>query len=419
MRLLRNGVLGVVLAGAVGLTAACDDFLEVKNPNNLEADAVDEERDRALLAQSAFQSFVSSYGNLMVYIAWFTNEARVGDTFPTRNDFGKRDVPPNNGHISGQSWNPMHSAAQFGRETIRSTQAAGNNIDLARTYLSTGYSFLFVAELHCEGTVAENWLVSRGPMTSQAVMDTAIAHLQQAADIAAGLTGADATAVINAARVGMARGHMFNGRKTQASQLAGQVADGFVYELLHLDDPGNRNRLGNTIWSFSESRVSLVVGDEWRAMADAGDARIAYVDMGRVAQDGELRFFRQDKFQGWAAPDRLASKLEADYIMVEADGNAAAMFDFINARRAVGNQEPIAATTDMNVLLRELMEQKARDFWLEGKRIGDLRRLGEGVVPYIIPPGDNYYKPALGVVANQVCWPVPQAEINNNPNWPK
>jgi hypothetical protein len=154
-------------------------------------------------------------------------------------------------------------------------------------------------------------------------------------------------------------------------------------------------------------------------MADAGDPRIAYVDMKRVAQDGQLNFFRQDKIKGWGSPDRLASKLEADYIEVEANGDPTAMFDFINERRDVGNLAPIAATTDMNVLLRELMEQKARDFWLEGKRIGDLRRLGESIVPYVIPPGDNYYKPELGLVGTQTCWPVPQSEINNNPLWPK
>jgi hypothetical protein len=443
MRLLRKKFLGVVLASAVGITAGCDDFLDVKNPNNLEAESVDEERDRVLLAQSAYQAFVSSYGEIMVYAAWFTNEARVGDTFPTRNEFGKRDIPPNNGHISGQSWNPLHRAAQFGRETIRATEAAGNTIDLARTYLATGYAFLLVGELHCEGTVAENWLVSRGPMTSQAVVDTAITHLQKAVDIASGLTGNDATQVANAARVGMARGHMFNGRKSQASQLAAQIPDGFVYNLLHLDDPSNRGRLGHFTWSYSEARISLVVGDEFRDIANCGeyrpgatrttgggsdlcpigsasaDPRISYVDMGRVAQDGVLRFYRQDKVKGWGDPERLASKLEADYIKVEADGDPAAMLTFINARRAAGNQDALAPTTDMNVLLRELMEQKARDFWLEGKRIGDLRRLGEGVVPYIIPPGNNYYKPELGLVSNQVCWPVPQGEINNNPLWPK
>jgi hypothetical protein len=92
------------------------------------------------------------------------------------------------------------------------------------------------------------------------------------------------------------------------------------------------------------------------------------------------------------------------------------MLAFINERRAVGNQAPIN-TTSMNELLDELFEQKARDFWLEGKRIADLRRQGDHL-PYIIPPGDNYYKPELGTVGTQVCWPVPNDEYDNNPLWP-
>jgi hypothetical protein len=161
-----------------------------------------------------------------------------------------------------------------------------------------------------------------------------------------------------------------------------------------------------------------VVPPEFIAMADAGDTRIAWVDMGRPAQDGVLRFIRQNKYKGWADGERFASGLEAQYIKVEADGNAADMLAFINARRAVGKQTPIAATTDMTDLLRELMEQKTRDFWLEGRRVGDLRR-NPAAVPYVLQPGNTYYKTAVGDVSTQTCWPVPFNEKNNNPNWPR
>jgi hypothetical protein len=65
-----------------------------------------------------------------------------------------------------------------------------------------------------------------------------------------------------------------------------------------------------------------------------------------------------------------------------------------------------------------LMEQKSRDFWLEGKRMADFRRLGNAV-PYILPTGDTYYKPTVGTVGTQTCWPIPGSEQRNNPNWPK
>jgi hypothetical protein len=452
MRALRNGVLGVALAvGVTTLSAACDSFLDVPNTGNLEAEAIDLERDASILSRSAYQSFVAGTGNRLVYIAWFTNEARVGDTFPTRNDFGKRDVPLDSDQ--GGLWNTLHNVISFAENTAEDTKALGNTVDVERAYLASGFSILLMGEAFCEGTLGaldadrrnNTALIARGPMPSKALMDSAITRLQKAVDVGKALpSNTEAQSMMNASLVGIARAHLFAGRKAQASTVAAQVPASFTYNLLHLDDPSNRGRLGNGVWSFSESRISLVTGDEFRDIANCGqympgatrnlvggdsnlcrkgsataDPRIAYVDMGRVAQDGQLRFYRQDKIKGWGDADRLASGLEAQYIKVEADGNAADMLAFVNARRVVGKQAPIAATTDMNVLLKELMEQKARDFWLEGKRIGDLRRLGSGVVPYIIPSGNNYYKPELGPVGTQDCWPVPGSEVRNNPNWPK
>jgi len=401
--------------GASALTAGCDEFLDVKNPNSLEAEGIDPERDRGLLSQSVYQDLVAQYGNLNVYVAWFTNEARVGDTFPTRNEVGRRDIQPTNGTYDN-FWNDLHGTIQFANRTIESIEAAGNSLDLARAWFSAGVGILLQAELFCQGTLAADALTPQGPMTSEMLLDSAIDRLSKAATVANAAGGSEAADIAMATNVLIARAHLQAGRKSQASQFAGQVPASFEYNFLHLDDASNR-RLGNDVWSYSEARISLVVGPEWRAMADGGDSRIAYVDMGRVAQDGVLNFFRQDKIKGWGDPDRLASGLEAQYIKQEADGNAASMLAFINARRAVGGQAPIN-TTNMSDLLDELFEQKARDFWLEGKRVADLRRQGDHL-PYVIPPGDNYYKPELGTVSNQVCWPVPDDEYDNNPLWPK
>src|SRR5687767_2275369 len=159
----RVPVAGVLCVTLIA-TPACDEFLDVKNPNNLEADAIDPDRDRTLLSRSAYQSFVSRYGELMVYSAWFTGEARVGDTFPTRNEFGRRDVVENNTHTNDM-WNGLHNSLQFAEETTRNIEAAGNTIDLARSYFTSGYALILLAELFCEGTFAETRTTPRGPMT--------------------------------------------------------------------------------------------------------------------------------------------------------------------------------------------------------------------------------------------------------------
>jgi len=444
LKLIRRRGVQAALAVLVATTPACNDFLAVENPNNLEAENVDAERDAAILSRSAYQAFVAVAGENMVYAAWFTNEARVGDTFPTRNDFGKRDIPLD----SDQSglWNGIHGFIQYAETTIRDITPVGNTVDLVRAYFTSGWGMIMIGELFCEGTIAEGPLTPRGPITSAAMLDSALLRLTKVREIAANASLAsntEAQGYATAALVGMARIHLQNGRKAQASAAAAQVPASFVLNNLHLDDPNNRGRLGNDIWSYSESRISLVVPDEFRSIANCGsyipsdtscvkagtgadayrpkataDPRISYTDMGRVAQDGQLRFHRQGKIAGWGSPIRLASGLEAQYIKLEADGIAADIFAFVNARRAVGRQPALAATSDMAVLMRELMEQKTRDFWLEGRRQPDFRRLGN-VVPYILQPGPNYYKPGGGNVGSQNCWPVPGSEIRNNVNWPK
>jgi hypothetical protein len=406
--------LTVLLAVAA---AGCDSFVEVNNPNTLEAEAIDPERDGPLLSRSVYQSFITDWGNdggFTVLVAWFTNEARVGDTFPTRNSIGRRDVVDGVSHLNND-WGDIHDNIQFARTVAAAIEPAGNTVDLARVWWVSGFSILSMAENFCEGTIAASNTEPRGRMTVAALLDSAIIDLTKARTVAQASTGAEATALAMSAQVGIARAHLQAGRAADAAAAAAQVPDDFVYELWHLDDPNNR-ALGNYVWSFSEARISLVVGPEFRAMADAGDPRISYVDEGRLSQDGILQFFRQNKYKSYADNERFASGLEARYIEVEANMNPAAMLAFINERRAVGNQTPIN-TTDINELLSELMEQKTRDFWLEGRRLADWRRLGDHV-PYIIPPGENtYYKDNLGPVRAVTCWSVPQAEKDNNPNW--
>lgn len=63
------------------------------------------------------------------------------------------------------------------------------------------------------------------------------------------------------------------------------------------------------------------------------------------------------------------------------------------------------------------MTQRSRDFWLEGKRMGDYRR-HPGSVIGVLESGSAYYKPGVGDVGDQTCWPVPDDEFLNNPNFP-
>ncbi|MDP2954989.1 MAG: hypothetical protein Q8N53_01095, partial [Longimicrobiales bacterium] len=346
------------------------------------------------------------------------HEAWVGDTFPTRNEFGRRFLDDTNGTLNGEVWTPIARAASTGEQAhqiLKGTPGLG----LAIAAFAEGYAMLLMAETFCDGTVASS--PSGGPsepgpkLNTAQMLDLAIERLKTAQSEAAKLTGAEATGLAGAAQVGIARAQLQAGRKAEAVAAAKLVAGSFNYEFKYVDDAANRGRVGNNVWNFTTARQSLVVPPTYRAIADAGDPRIKYDDAKRFAQDSELNFFRQQKFPGYGTPIRLASGLEARYIAAEAGGSIAERLALINERRAVGKQAAFNSG-DAAAVLAELMEQRARDFWLEGKKMGDYRRNGHAV-PYVIPDGAAYYKPGVGTMGNQKCYPVPDDEKRNNPNF--
>jgi len=406
---------------AVGLgAAACDDFFTVRNPTTIEASTIDPVADGPVFSRSALQNLATAYGPLIVYSGWFTTEAWVGDSFPTRSQFGQRRVDDRNTTYRDELWVPLGRALASSEDVLDllgTAEGAATNVNVARAALSAGYSYVLMGEMFCQG-VERN-----GPaLSTQEMLDRAIERFTRAIEVGTAAKSTEGTKIANAAKVGRARAYLQAGNNAAAAADAASVPADFVFELAYVDDSARRVRLGNGIfyWTLNGSRESLVVPPVYRAMADAGDTRIKYADAGKDAQDGGLRYFYQAKYESWAAPVRLASGLEAGYIQAEAElkqGNPATALALINARRAAGKQGAFAGV-GTEAILAELMDQKSRDFWLEGKRMGDWRR-NPDAVPNVLPSGENnYYQPTVAdkTVGTQVCWPMPFAEKNANPN---
>ena len=411
-----NSWLGAILALAVLLPTftACDNFFEVRTPGIIEAGTVDPVADGTMFSRSAFQTLASALGAMIVYTGWFSNEAWVGDTFPTRNEYGRRFVDFRNGTHSGEVWFPLLRGISQAEQVMEILGGeSGQELNLARAALTSGYGLTLQAEAFCEGTMRGPANTPGNLMTTTQLLETAVNRFDQAIQLGSAAAGTEAGQIVSAARVGKGRALLQLGRRAEAATAVSGVATGFVFNIPFVDDAGNRGRLGNGVYfySFGGARESLVVPPHYREM---NDPRIRFVDAGKDAQDGVLRFWTQRKFDNWAAPIPLASGLEARYIEIEAGQNAATMLAFVNERRAVGGQAPIS-TTNLQELMAELMAQRSRDFWLEAKRMGDWRR-NPGMVPNILPPGDNYYKPAVGDVQSQTCLPLPFSECNANPN---
>jgi starch-binding outer membrane protein, SusD/RagB family len=62
----------------------------------------------------------------------------------------------------------------------------------------------------------------------------------------------------------------------------------------------------------------------------------------------------------------------------------------------------------------QIIEERSRELFLEGQRLGDIIRYG---LPLYPAPGTPF-PVAGGVFGTQVCFPLPAVERLNNPNIP-
>jgi hypothetical protein len=65
-------------------------------------------------------------------------------------------------------------------------------------------------------------------------------------------------------------------------------------------------------------------------------------------------------------------------------------------------------------LMAELREQRARDFFFTGQRLGDLRRYAETGID-LFPTGA--YPTGAGTYGDLKCFLVPRSEKTGNPNY--
>ena len=409
---IRSAVTRTMASAALALAAACSNsFVDVTNPDVIDAATVDPTSGATTLALSAQQNFATAYGWLAMYSGWFTEEANVSDTFPTRNEFGFRTITDLNGSLNGDLWAPISLAAASAKTVMDlALPNPTSNINYARAATFRGFSILMIATDFCSGAL------SSGPeLTTAQLLDSAIVYFTKGIDIGKAAGGVDGSALANASLVGRARAKLQKGDKAGAAADAAAVPAGFNFDLRMTDDLANRTRLSNRIYQFTFDRSSISVAPFFRA----GDSRVTYKAPGVSKLNGQDAvpggFYEQTKFPAYASSLRLASKLEADYIAAEAGGDATAQLALINARRASAGLAPYVGGVDAASVLKELMVQKAFDFYLEGKRIADYRRV-PAAMSGITPTGGTYFKPGYASVGNQTCYPLPRAERDNNPN---
>lgn len=453
-RLYAASAAALAVAVLVG-SAACNDYLKVTNPSAVDVSKLADSTDANLLVNGAIGEFQTMIANTAMYGGIMTDESNSAHSNVSYNLLDQRNITSNLDLVS-LTYSPIQRA-RFDGDTVASRligydgAAASTDVRIARMLALAGYSTVILGETFCAAPVQGGAAMTPAQLfaAAQPKFDSALTIARAAS--AANVNKAAADSIVNLALVGAARTALDLGDNAKAISYASQVSPGFVFRVYFAEGippapslPVNPywNGMGSPQASTAANGTSVSGGFSYASAAlwimvdssfqNLNDPRVPTTPTqvkGMSANYFAYVANQPKSFGGYIAPDathpggqamtpgasiRIASYVEAQYIIAEANAGNATTLAFVNAQRAANNQPPSVAVSATDVMA-DLRDQRRREFYLDGHRLGDLRRY---ISLYKI---DQF---PTGIVRNSnntpygtaTCFPIPISELNANPN---
>jgi hypothetical protein len=283
-------------------------------------------------------------------------------------------------------------------------QVANRQALIAQAAAHAGYALVLLGESACSAAL------DGGPeLTPVQILTEAESRFTKAI---AAAQAANNTDILNMARVGRARARVDLKKFADAKTDAALVPETYVHNANYSAATFRRENLINT--QFFRGLFSSV-DPSFRNLTVGGvpDTRVPVVDAGVVGHDGQTRIWRTTKYPTSATPIPIASGDEAILLIAEADleaGNITAAVTGINKLRTKSSLPQYAGGTAAEVRA-QLIDERRRELYLEGQRLGDIIRFN---IPQS-PAAGTPFPVKGGVYGNQICFPLPDVERNNNP----
>lgn len=412
------------LLGAVVALGACSEILKQEAPSRVPAELLDDPQFAQLRVRSAIGDFECMLAHYIIATA------RVGDEFGDAQlgeagwDYDRRTIDPVRGgpyttvDCDGGTLIPGYyiplSVARFQADEIlrllegwTDEQVAGRDSLIAIAAVYAGYSLVYMGETMCSSAI------DVGPeMFPPDLFTEAEERFTRA--IEAGTT-ANLPDIVSLAYLGRARARRGLGNLAEARTDAEQVPPGFVYNATYSSAVFRReNRVFTQLFRDNASTVQPAFRD--LLTEGVSDPRVVVFDGGQIGHDATTPVFVTTKYPTIDSPIPIGRYEEAQLIIAEAlieAGTPDAAIDIIDARRAPLGIPAYTGPTDAQSVLNLLIEERARELFLEGHRLGDIIRYD---LPLDPPPGTPF--PKGSEFGTQVCFPLPDVERINNPNIP-
>ncbi len=458
-RVLRAAAFVAVLGGTMTV-ASCKDFLTAENPAAVPVERLEDTSLVDLMANSAIAGIQSQNYFWYAYLgAIFTDELRNHHVFIDEILYDRREVFVDNSYNSVFTYGPIQRARWLadsvaGRMRAIYGDSALRDARLARTYAIAGYDLILLAEGWCEVPISTAAQRFSPPVKSEDLFKLAETRFDSALKVAAAAKIANAGSSVlairyslaadsirNLASLGMARAALGRNDKVKAAASARQVVglgttNDWTYNLFYnaTTTLGLHNQFADRLSGGGGVTSGSISGTPFLAL---DDARVPHpvnattnaplpeaVSGGSFVVPNSPPSF--STYNGtktgadftYGSAIRLASLLEARYIIAEAEGPTAANIAFIESRRVAFPSTTAAAPTTAANFMDNLIDQRRRDFYLDGHRMGDNRRYLKYYQRNFFPTG-SYLGSTTVSYANISCWPINTAEITNNPSVPK
>jgi hypothetical protein len=456
----------LALAGSAGLLVACDEVLTVNNPQEIPTASLEDSTLINSQVVGVVAAFAEEYTQRNGAILWsanfLTDEQVTGLNWEDYARVNQRIVNYTEGPVTSL-WGGLNRIIRLGEDTSnRIEELTGKSDDrrIAQTAVLTGYGYVLAGESMCFGVFGPASDPGTELVEPLEMFQRAIPWFQRAITIGSATGQTD---IVNLAHVGLARAYLSLKDFPKVISEASAVPASFKYWVNYsAASPGQNNGLyGNIHGSNHNMGVSpWFLQGTWlqqNIIATQTDPRIQHVKSwakGHNALTPLYKPFQGLRFSGYSGETQappsascprctgavpassgdtgplllyqkdtnvlLADYLEAQHHLMEAKvrqgGSDAEVLAFVNARRFVGNENPV--TLSGSSLFTELRRQRSRDFYQGGFRLGDLRRWKRDGVGDFFPTG-NHVNAEWGAYGTWTCYPLPLEEYEGNPGLPK
>lgn len=410
-RAMRQAILAFTAAVQLG-ASGCHDLLTVELPGRVADAALDDPALAPVLVQGAIADYECAYANYAAATGLLTDELIDATGWIAVTMWEQRRIFSNNANLGSSNcttlgygvYTPLQTARYQASDVARRITAFPDAaVPNKTTLLATaaafeGYAITLLGEGFCEIAIDE------GPGLKRAQsLAIAEAKFTTAIDLA---TTANATAILNLARVGRARVRLDLGKTAEAAADAALVPTGFVYNATY-SSANDRRR--NRIFFDGQTNLYLSVDPRFRNLTVGGvpDTRVPVTNAGRNGHDGSTPLWLQQKYTSDAATIPIASWRQARLITAEVAGGQTAVNAINELRTASGL--PTYSSTDPVAIRAQVLEERRRELFLQGERINDMLRFNipfdTGVTSKGVPYGDT------------TCLPLPDVERFSNPNF--